>query len=89
MTSVSRIHKFTAFYKYYVALIEVTMSKGSTIVFHESVFSENCINSGQRFNSSNSVRCRETCFNNPLFSNELYSLVLLFRALDSVYLAVA
>jgi hypothetical protein len=31
-----------------------------------------CINSGQRFDSSKRVRCRETCFNNPLSSNELF-----------------
>jgi hypothetical protein len=88
-TSVSRIHESTDSYNCHAVLINVTMSKVSITVSHESVVSKSCVNSGKSFDSSKRVRGREICFNYPLSGNGLYSLLLSFRCLDGVHPALA
>jgi hypothetical protein len=43
-------------------LIEITASKGSITVPHESIVSESCVNSGQRFDFYKRICCRGNVF---------------------------
>jgi hypothetical protein len=43
-------------------LIEITASKGSITLLHESVVSESCVNSGQRLNLYKRIRCPGNVF---------------------------